>query len=153
MAEFLACGVAQQLGACDAQGRPQICRGLAVDVEADGRVVVLLSGASGFELLPAIRANRLVSAVFVRPQSYRALHLKGRDAEVFAAGSDPAWRRLLARCHQAFHDQIVPYGFSPEYTSAWYSVPDEDVMGVRFTPYGGWNQTPGPGAGAPVHLE
>ena len=152
MVEFLACGVAHQLGACDGQGRPQICRGLAADVDADGRVVVLLSGASGFELLPAIRANGQVSAVFVKPQTYRALHLKGRDAEVFAAGDDARWRQLLRLRHEAFDREVVPYGFSPEYTSAWYGIPDDDIFGVRFTPYGGWNQTPGPGAGAPVEL-
>ncbi|MGZ5271006.1 MAG: hypothetical protein ACXWC6_10350 [Ramlibacter sp.] len=150
MTEFLAQGVAHQLGACDAQGWPHICRGLAADVEPDGRVVVLLSGASGFELLPAIRASRHVSAVFVKPQTFRALHLKGRDAEVFAAGA--AWRPLLERRRAAFDAQLLPFGFSPENTSAWYSVPDAELLGVRFTPYGGWNQTPGPGAGAPVAL-
>lgn len=152
MLEFLASGVAHQLGACDAQGWPQICRGLAADVEPDGRLVVLLSAASGFALLPAIEASRQASAVFVRPQSFRALHLKGRDAQVFAAGGQERWRRLLANRHAAFHAEIVPFGFAPEFTSAWYSVPDDDLVGVRFTPYGGWNQTPGPGAGAPVAM-
>jgi hypothetical protein len=150
MTDFLAQGVAHQLGACDAQGWPHVCRGLAADVEPDGRVVVLLSGASGFELLPAIRASGQVSAVFCKPQTFRTLHVKGRDAQVFAAGA--AWRALLARRHAAFDAQIVPFGFSSGYTSAWYTVPDEDLLGIRFTPYGGWNQTPGPGAGAAVQL-
>lgn len=150
MTDFLAQGVAHQLGACDAQGWPHVCRGLAADVEEDGRVVVLLSGASGFELIPAIRASRHVSAVFCKPQTFRTLHLKGRDAEVFTAGA--AWRHLLDLRHAAFDAQIVPFGFSPGYTSAWYTVPDEDLLGIRFTPYGAWNQTPGPGAGAPVQL-
>jgi hypothetical protein len=35
---------------------------------------------------------------------------------------------------------------------AWYTVPDDQLMAVTFTPIGALNQSPGPGAGGAVEL-
>ena len=34
----------------------------------------------------------------------------------------------------------------------WYDLEVPSLAGIRFTPCGAWDQTPGPGAGAPVEL-
>jgi len=145
MTAFLAAGVAHQVGGCTPQGRPCLCRALAAQVEADSRLLVLISGESGFEVLDAIRATRRVAVNFTSPANYRSLHLKGEDAEVSAAGG--RYRELLDSRHAAFRANLVPLGFPPEYTSAWYSVPDDDLVAIHFTPLIAFNQTPGPGAG------
>ncbi len=150
MLEFIASGVAHQVGACRSDGLPAICRALAAREEADGRLLVLISGASGYEVLDAIRANGRISLVMVAPQSYRALHLKGRDAVVEPVA--PALRPLVEQRRVAFQRQLDIYGFPSAYTHAWYNSEDADLMAIRFTPYGAWTQTPGPGAGATVEL-
>ena len=148
MIELLAGGVATQVGACE-EGRPLLCRGLGAAVEDDGRVVILLSGASAFELLPVVARTRRVAVVFAQPQSFRSLHVKGRDAVV---GPGAGHRDLLERCHDAFHAQVAPYGFSREFTNSWYGLPAEDLAAIHFTPIAAWNQTPGPGAGEALAL-
>ncbi len=150
MAAFIAQGVAHQVGACTPEGRPCISRALAARVEGDGRVMLLVSGESAYEVLEAIRATARVAVNFTLPENFRSLHLKGIDAVVEPAGSP--CRALLEERHTAFQAQVGPLGFPPEYTSAWYSVADEDLRAIRFTPMAAWNQTPGPGAGGALAL-
>ena len=150
MLEFIASGVAHQVGARTADGMPCLCRALAAQQEDDGRLVVLISSESGYEVLDGIRANGLVSLVLVAPTSFRALHLKGRDAVV--ESGDPQYRPLVEERRQSFQRQLDFYGFPPDFTRAWYSIDDVEVMAIRFTPTSAWNQTPGPGAGAAVEL-
>jgi hypothetical protein len=151
MLEFISSGVAHQVGACTAEGRPLICRALAAEQEGDGRVLVLMSSESGFEVLPAIQANQRISLVMVAPQSFRTLHLKGRDATVAPAG--PEHGELMDQRQAAFQCQLEPYGYSTAYVPACYSVPTGQLVAIRFTPEGAWNQTPGPGAGHAVALK
>lgn len=151
MLDYIASGVAHQVGACTAEGRPLLCRALAAQQQADGRMLVLISGESAFEVLPAMRVNGRISLVFVAPATYRALHLKGRDAVVDAAHAEH--RALLRQRHAAFQRQLDPYGFPSGYADAWYSLPDSELMAIRFTPEGAWSQTPGPGAGHAVELQ
>jgi hypothetical protein len=143
-------GVAHQIGACTPAGRPVLCRGLAATVEGSGMVAVLLSAQSGFEVLDAIRETAWVAVNVTVPSTYQSLHLKGRDA--IASPASPIHRSLLEASHRAFRDQIMPFGFSPEFTRAWYDVTDDDLRVIRFTPLGAWNQTPGPGAGNRLDL-
>ncbi len=151
MIELLAAGVAHQIGACTAGGRPVICRGLAAQQEPDGRIVVIVSGESGYEVLAAIRETRRVSVNFTLPANYRSLNLTGLDASVSPAGS--RYRPLVDARHRAFRDQLQPYGFPSEYTSAWYTASDHDLMAIHFTPVNARNQTPGPGAGNTLELQ
>jgi len=151
MMDLLAKGVAHQIGACTAEGRPVLCRGLAAEIQEDGQVVVILSGQSGFEVLDAVRQTGRVSVNFTLPESYRSLNLAGRDAVVSHGGA--RFRALVDARHRAFRKQLRAYGFSPEFTTAWYSAPDEDLMAIRFTPLTARNQTPGPGAGNTLELQ
>ncbi len=150
MAEWITQGVAHQVGACTPHGRPCIGRGLAARCEDDGRLLVLVSGESAFEVLDAIRATARVAVNFTLPADFSSIHVKGVDAVVEPAGAP--YRALLEARHAALHAQLAPLGFRIEYTNAWYSVPDEDLMAIRFTPIGAWNQTPGPGAGSALDL-
>lgn len=151
MIEFLAAGVAHQVGACTPDGRPCLCRALASEVEPDCRVLVLISAEAGFEVLDAIRATQRVAVNFTSPANYRSMHLKGIDAVISAGGAGN--RPLLEQRHAAFRANLIPHGFPLEYTSAWYSLPNDDLMAIRFTPILAFNQTPGPGAGSALALK
>lgn len=141
-----------RLAACDPAGRPSICRALAAQLLADGRVRVLLTGDAGPRVLDAIRATEQVAVLMVSPETNRTLHMKGRDAIVMAAGAE--CDALLAERRAALVRSLGPDGFPPDapLIASWYTVRDGDLYSVSFTPWGAWNQTPGPGAGAPVEL-
>lgn len=150
-AAHLESGVSHRLGSSHADGQPEICRGLAAQVLADGRVEVLLAIDTGDRLLDAVRASGRIAYVAAQPGSHRTLHVKGVDAEVLAATS--AHAPLFERCRERFIAQVAPYGFTREAIMAiWYDLDVQRLAGVRFTPCGAWDQTPGPGAGAPVDL-
>jgi hypothetical protein len=146
MIELLAAGVSHQVGACTSAGRPVLCRALAAQPEEGGeRIMVILSGESGFEVLAAIRENGRISFNATWPKTHQSLNLIGRDATVNAGGG--RFRKLVDERHRSFREQLIPYGFPPDLTSAWYNIPDDDLMVIYFTPLMARNQTPGPGAG------
>lgn len=142
-------GVSHRLGGCHADGRPEICRALAAHVLSDGQIEVLLSADIGEHLLAAVDATRQVAYVAAQPGSNRTLHMKGRDATRFTPTVDYA--AMFERNCERFLERVTPFGFKREVILAmWYDLPIERLMGVRFTPYGAWDQTPGPGAGHAV---
>jgi len=150
MIDFLAMGVAHQVGGCTNAGRPVVCRGMAAQHEAGG-LVVIVSASSGFEVLDAIRQNGNIAVNVTLPANFRSMSFIGRDAVVRGTGA--AYRPLVNSRMDAFRAQLVRYGFPPEYTEAWYSVVDEDLVAIRFTPQSARNQTPGPGAGNALELK
>jgi len=151
MVQLLAAGVAHQVGACTNAGRPVVCRGLATELEADGRLVVVIAADSGFEVLEALRENGRVALNVTLPESFRSMSLLGSDAVVSAGGA--AFRALVTARHVAFRAQLDRFGFPHEYTDAWYTAADELLMTIRFTPTSARNQTPGPGAGSVLELK
>lgn len=150
-ADHLLSGVSNRLGSSHADGRPEICRGLAAWQRPDGRIEVLLNPNTGGELLAAVRSTGRVSYVASQPDTNCTLHVKGRDAEVFNAGAEH--ELIFTRCRDAFMKRVEPFGFSRETINGfWYDIAVSDLQGVRLTPCGAWNQTPGPGAGQPIEL-
>ena len=150
MIDFLAAGVSHQVGGCSHAGRPTLCRGLAAQVEPDGRLLVILSAESGFEVLDAVRETGRVAVNFTLPETYKSISLLGRDAEVSPAGS--GFGALIRDRYEKFTAQLAGHGIPPSYTEAWYLRPDDDLVAIRFTPYSARNQTPGPEAGAALAL-
>jgi hypothetical protein len=148
--EFLSCGIAHQIGSVTSDGRPCLVRGLAAEVDEEGRLLVLVSADSGFEVLDAIRATGRVAVNLTSPATYRSMCLKGVDAVVEHAGAP--YRPLLEARQAAFRANLTPLGFPHEYSNTMYGVSDEELSLVRFTPILAWNQTPGPGAGKALSL-
>ena len=150
-ADHLQSGVSNRLGSSNADGRPEICRGLAAWQRPDGRIEVLLNPEVGNELLVALRSTGLVSYVASQPDTNRTLHVKGRDAEVFTATAEH--KALFKRCRDGFMARVEPFGFPRELINGfWFDLEVRTLAGVRFTPLGAWDQTPGPGAGQAVEL-
>jgi hypothetical protein len=150
MIDFLAQGVSHQVGGCSDEGRPSVCRGLAAQVEPDGRLLVVLPATSGFEVLDAVRQNGRVAVNFTLPETYKSISLLGRDAEVMRVGRE--YRELIQDRYVKFRDQLEAHGIPPSYTAAYYETPDDDLVAIRFTPFSARNQTPGPDAGGALEL-
>ena len=147
---MLAAGVAHQVGGCTNAGRPVVCRGMAAQHEA-GRLLVIISSESGFEVLDAIRQNGNIAVNITLPSNYRSISFVGNDAVV--RGSGAAWRPLVTERHEAFREQLKRYCIPPDFTNAWYSASDAQLIAIRFTPTLARNQTPGPGAGSTIELK
>lgn len=150
-AAHLESGVSHRLGGVHADGQPEICRGLAAQSLPDGRIEILLAANTSDRLMDAIRESRRIAYVAVQPSSHRSLHVKGTDAELIAVRAEH--EPLFIRCRENFIAQIEPFGFGRDFAmSLWYDVEVSALAGLRFTPCGAWDQTPGPGAGVPVEL-
>ena len=150
-AAHLESGVSHRLGSSHADGRPEICRGLAARALPDGRIELVLNAEVGRPLLEAVAGSRRIAYVGSQPDTNRTLHLKGSDAERFQP--TPEHLPLFARCRDRFIARVEPFGFSADtITGFWFAVGLEQLAGIRFTPDGAWDQTPGPGAGQSIDL-
>ena len=151
LVEYLSAGLAHQVGACGADGQPHVVPALALMAEDDASLSVLLSALASPDLLDAVRATKQVSVVLCHPTTMRTIQIKGADATVHLAET-PRYRQLVEQRGEAFWCDIERLGFSRTRLAAWYEVPEGLLVRIRLTPYGAWNQTPGPGAGMPVEL-
>lgn len=150
-AEHLDSGVSHRVGSSHADGRPEVCRGLASWALADGRIELILNAEVGRELLAAVRDTRRIAYVATRPDTNRTLHVKGLDAEPIAVA--PEHMALLARSRDRFIPRVEPFGFSRDtIIRIWFELGIESLAGIRFEPCGAWDQSPGPGAGQSIDL-
>ena len=147
---FLELGLSIHVGACAADGQPQLTRGLAVRTLADGAIEVLVPSRSSAALLAAVADAGQVAVVLCQPTTHRTLQLKGGHAVARPARAAD-WPQF-ARNRRDFGSEIETYGFGDAYTSAWFDAPDDSFHGIVFEPSGAWNQTPGPAAGAPIEV-
>jgi hypothetical protein len=144
-------GVSYRLGSSTADGRPEISRALAAQALPDGRIEVLLNPQIGAALLRAVEATRRIAFIAAQPGSNRTLHVKGRDAELFAPGT--AHQETFERCRDRFIARVEPFGFQRQVLlDMMYDLGATQLQGLRFTPTGAWDQTPGIGAVATVEL-
>lgn len=145
--EFLMSGVSIMLASRNAQLIPSIARAKGCKV-LDGdapKLRVFVSAAQAGELLEDVRTSRMISATFSVPSTHRTLQFKGSDASVQPLQTDE--RAIIDRYVELFIASIGVLGFSPEFTHAFFaSAPDE--VAIEFTPSDGFQQTPGPSAGA-----
>lgn len=144
-------GTSHRVGSCHADGRPEVCRGLASQARPDGQVELLLHRGIARMLLEAVQASRRIAYVASQPDTNRTLHIKGADAQRVPV--DASHLAVLARSRDRFLQRVAPFGFRPEaITGFWFDVALDDLAGLRFTPSGAWDQSPGPGAGQMIEL-
>ncbi len=148
--DFLRQGLSIHVGACDANGLPTLSRALAVQQRQGARLALLLPALPGQPLIVAVAQTAQVACVFCQPSTHVAVQIKGRDARVESAQTAD-WPELAAN-HKDFTSEIGLFGFGPEFADAWFDGHGEDLQVISFLPTGAWNQTPGPGAGAPMEL-
>lgn len=144
-------GLSLYAGGTDARGWPQVARALAIRPLPGSQLALAVPVEPAAGLLAAIEATGQIALVLCQPTTHYTVQLKGRDARVEPLAMDQ-WPEL-SRNREAFGAEILPFGFDADFADAWFSVashgPDA-LRTVRFTPSGAWDQTPGPGAGAPM---
>ncbi|HUR35962.1 MAG TPA: pyridoxamine 5'-phosphate oxidase family protein [Vicinamibacterales bacterium] len=146
LAAFLEEGIAIHLGTRNAQLEPDGARVVAVRVDADAtHIVAFVPEVAAQRVLANLEANGQAALVFARPPDERACQLKGTFAGARPATADDRalvdaqWSRWLAR--------LATIGYPLVTFDNWTTWP---CVAVRVRVNAIFNQTPGPGAGAPL---
>jgi hypothetical protein len=146
LASFLQEGIAVQLGTRNARLEPNGVRVVAVLVERDGtHVVAYVPDVAARGVLPDLESNGQAALVFARPPDERACQLKGTFAGARPATADEyaavqgQWDRWL--------DRLSTIGYPRPTFECWAKWP---CIAIRVKVNAIFNQTPGPGAGAPL---
>jgi len=146
LAAFLQEGVGIHVGTRTAALQPNGTRALAVTVDGDGlHVVVYVAAVAAARILPDLEGNGQIAVGFGRPIDDRACQVKGvfLDARPAADAERPAvcaqWDGFLA--------SLEKIGIPRAATRAWVTWP---AVAIRFRVNALFDQTPGPGAGAPI---
>ena len=146
LAAFLEEGLVIHLGTRNAHLEPSGARVTAVRVEADGsHMTAYVPKVAAGRVLPDLKDNGLAALVFVRPTDDRACQVKGVFAGSRAAR--PGERSTVAAQWDGARRSLERIGIPRVLTDSWTIWPSVAVR-IRVTHL--FNQTPGPGAGAPL---
>ena len=142
-------GISITAASRDASNVPRIGRCLGCRVTADrDKVTVLIASEQHRAFFDALAASRTIAVVFSYPSTHQTLQLKGTDARVEPlAPEDP---QLAERHVNNFVEELGSLGYNREVvrTTHWCDI--AELRAVSFTPTAAFEQTPGPGAGAPL---
>ena len=146
LASFLEEGIPAQLATRNERLEPDGTRVIAAAVEADGRhLIAYIPERASPRLLPQLETSGQVAVVFSRPPDERSCQVKGRFVGARPARADEQafvqaqWDRCLER--------LASIGFARATFGHWSVWP---CTAVRLQVEAIFNQTPGPGAGAPL---
>lgn len=146
LAAFLQEGIAIQLGTRNDHLEPNGVRVVAAAVDADGtHVVAYVPDVAAPEILSDLESNGQAALVFARPPDERACQLKGTFAGSRAAAADE--RALVERQWDRWLDRLLTIGYPRAAFGHWTIWP---CVAIRIKVNAIFNQTPGPGAGAPL---
>ena len=146
LAAFLQEGVGIHIGTRNAALEPNGSRALAVKVEEDGRhLVVYVARVAAERLLPDLQANGQAAVGFGRPIDDRACQVKGLFLESRDAGDDD--RPIVDAQWNGFLSSLEQIGIPRAMTGGWATWPG---VAIRLRANAIFDQTPGPGAGAPI---
>jgi hypothetical protein len=143
---FLQEGVGIHIGTRNAALQPNGIRALAVTVEDDGlHVVVYAAEVAAARVLPDLETNGQIAIGFGRPTDDRACQVKGVVVATRAATETE--RPLVAAQWDGFLGSLEQIGIPRAATRTWVTWP---AVAIRVRVNALFNQTPGPGAGAPI---
>jgi hypothetical protein len=146
LAAFLQEGVGIHIGTRNAALQPNGARAIAVRVEPDGEhLVVYVARVAAARILPDLESNGQAAVGFGRPVDDRACQVKGVFTGVREVTDDegPA---VLAQW-DAFLGSLEKIGIPRAATRTWVTWP---AVAIRLRANALFDQTPGPGAGAPL---
>lgn len=146
-AVFIQQGISICVASRDVRHVPSLSRALGCRVDGVGNSLRLVLVKSQSEaLVRDLDKSGLIAAVFTQPTTHRTLQIKGSDARILAATPDD--EALAQLSMNAFAAEILPLGFSAEFTRRLFHYSLADLCVVTFTPQDVFSQTPGPNAGA-----
>lgn len=146
LAEFLTSPVMIILGTCDADGRPDIGRGVGARLDRSRGVVdVLVSGWQWPGTIANIRTQGRAAITFARPTDYVTYQLKGRAG----VGEPDGGMLALSACYiTAITASLCELGLSRQLIDGWLT--HRDAVLLRMHADAVYVQTPGAKAGQPV---
>jgi putative methionine-R-sulfoxide reductase with GAF domain len=140
-------GISAIAGACSAAGQPSVMRAVGTDVAPDGsRVTLFLSRRQSRQLLQDVAETGRLAVVFSEPFSHRTAQLKGVHPQVRPATE--ADRPVLARYLASMEHELGRIQLPVALARAMLAWRLEDLVAVTLVPTQGFDQTPGPKAGA-----
>jgi len=146
LASFVEEGIFIALATRNATLEPNGARVVAARVDDGGtHLVLFLTPVAAREVLPDLESTGQAAVCFARPPDERACQIKGEFAGVRDATEDE--RAMVQGQWDRWLDRLTTIGFSRATYAHWPSWPCV-AMRVRVTAI--FNQTPGPGAGAPL---
>lgn len=145
LASFLEEGIAIQLATRNERLEPNGTRVVAVSVEPGGTHLLVYVPASATDVLPDLESSGQVAIVFSRPPDERACQVKGRFAGA-RPGATSEREAVVAQWNR-WLNRLEAIGFS---RVAWEGWPVWPCLAIRVEVNAIFNQTPGPGAGAPL---
>jgi hypothetical protein len=142
-------GISITAASRDARNVPRIGRCLGCRISVDRqKVTVFVASLQYRAFIEALAASRLIAVVFSLPSTHRALQLKGSDAAVGPLATEDG--ALVAHHLDNFVEELALLGYSREVVSGCHWCDAAELLAVSFTPTAAFEQTPGPGAGAPL---
>ena len=146
LAAFLEEGIFIDLATRNERLEPNGARVVAAAVEPDGlHVVVFVTEAGACDVLPDLESNGQIAIGFARPPDERACQIKGTVAGVRPATADE--RLVVERQWDRLLDRLTTIGMERATFAHWPCWP---CLAIRVRVQRVFNQTPGPGAGAPL---
>lgn len=146
LASFLESGVSVQVGTRDARLVPEAVRGMGVRVGPGGTsLTVFLPAATAERTVANLRDNGRIAVCFSRPEDHRTIQVKGRTVAVRDA--DAAERPLVDRYRAGLTKSLLFVGVPLQVSlrAAHWPCRAVDIRVEQV-----FEQTPGPGAGAPL---
>lgn len=146
LAAFLEEGLVIHLGTRNARLEPSGTRVAAVTVEPDGlHVTAYLPKIAAPHHLANLQDNGQAALVAVRPIDDRGCQVKGRFVGARPAG--PREKAVVLTQWERARQTLERIGVARALSDAWVVWP---AVAVRVQVTALFNQTPGPGAGAPL---
>jgi hypothetical protein len=145
LVDFLTSGVAVVVGSASRGGVPEVARGWGVHVRRPDVIEICLEPDAAGRTLENLDDSGLVAATFALPTTYRSLQIKGRCLSLSAASAEDNAR--VERHREAVRAQVGQMGMAVDIiTHMWTPA----TVKLAFTVEQVFDQTPGPGAGAPL---
>jgi hypothetical protein len=146
LAAFLQEGVGIHIGTRNERLQPNGARAIAVRVEPDGaHLVVYVARVAAARILPDLLSNGQAAVGFGRPVDDRACQVKGVFVEARDAAEDE--RAAVLAQWDGFLGSLEKIGIPRAATRTWVTWP---AVAIRLRANALYEQTPGPGAGAPL---
>ena len=146
LAAFLEEGLATHVASRNAQLEPNAARVVALKVDDDlQHVVAFVPTVSAGTVLDDLRSNGQVAIVCTRPPDDKGCQVKGVFTD--ARDATPDERGFVTAQWERFRDTLEQVGLPRAPTDSWVTWP---CVAIRFRVNALFDQTPGPGAGAPI---
>lgn len=146
LADFLEEGLASHIASRNADLEPNAARVVALKVDEDRQhVIAYVPKVSTGAVLDDLRSNGQVALVCTRPSDDKGCQVKGVFTDVRDATPDE--HAFVIAQWERFRDTLEQVGLPRAPTDAWVTWP---CVAIRFRVNALFDQTPGPGAGAPL---